>query len=248
MKGSFFQKPFEYRLVVEGETWAQGETLRGSLEARLHGGSDPLPKLRLQLANGELKKVRAKDPAAFEPVHSIALAPKSFGEPVEWSIPTRLDFPITDSGSSLFLLYGREDEPAQSLGQLQLNLVPAPVIQEFIRIFTIRFRFVLKTLKAGKKGSVEAKLTPPAGSALSNLEFAAVKFSFAAEDLNVAYSFQVKTVDATSASSLTFKKAKRETQQDFQKSSYLTPSGRFDDDAFEAGIREALKEAEPKLS
>ncbi len=39
MKGTFFQKPIEYKIEVEGETWSQGDVVKGQLIVNNHGDS-----------------------------------------------------------------------------------------------------------------------------------------------------------------------------------------------------------------
>ena len=51
MKGTFFQKPLELNLLVEGETWRQGDPITGSLTIKNHGSTEfALSELRMQVA------------------------------------------------------------------------------------------------------------------------------------------------------------------------------------------------------
>ena len=36
MKGTFFQRPVEYNLWIDGESWRQGDTVSGELTVRNH--------------------------------------------------------------------------------------------------------------------------------------------------------------------------------------------------------------------
>ena len=59
MKGMNSQNGVEFRIQFEGETWAQGDTLRGVLVSK------PEQKLRVVLAEGIDKKVRSKSEDAY---------------------------------------------------------------------------------------------------------------------------------------------------------------------------------------
>ena len=66
MRGAFFQKPLEFRLLVEGESWNQGDPIAGSLSVMNHGAEEiPHHEMAIFLACGELGKVRLKSPDAF---------------------------------------------------------------------------------------------------------------------------------------------------------------------------------------
>ena len=250
MKGTFFQKPLEFRLEVDGEMWAQGDKITGSLVAKNHG-SDPvtLNEFRVALAHGELKKVRAKSPEAFKilntatgPSGAKLEAQNEFTLP--WSFETNRNGPITDTSSSLFLLYGRGDVNEQ-LGQIQLTMNPDSVIQEIIQIFVIAFRFVVKTRKFAK-GSVEVKLAPPDAKAFAAVEQLILNFCYEGETVHLSYSFGVKKVEAT-ASSFEMVKDKKVFAQSFTPGQYRTASGRFNHDPIETTIREVISQVEKKV-
>ena len=165
MKGTSFQKPLELSLQVEGEAWKQGDRITGALVAKNHGGeSVPLREIYVRLAHGSLKQVRQKSADAFEQISAVAgdasgMLAAGAEARISWSFQTDRNCPITDSSSSVFLLYGR-GEALESLGQLQLTVHPDEVIQEFLKVLTIQFHFVVKTRKASKRG-VDVKLAPP---------------------------------------------------------------------------------------
>ena len=250
MKGTFFQKPLEFRLQVDGESWNQGNAISGTLVAKNHGNeSVPMDHVRVALAHGLLRHVHAKDPDAFEILNTTSgqagdklEAQKEFTLP--WKFQTERNTPITDNLSSLFLVYGK-GEATEQLGQLQLKMIPDPVIEEFIQIFIISYRFVVKSRKHSK-GTVEVKLAPPDAKAFASLEQLIVKFHFEGETVHLAYSFGVKKVEATAAS-VDMKKAKKEFEQEFKPLQYKTASGRFNHDAVEAEIRQVMAQVESKV-
>jgi hypothetical protein len=250
MKGTSFQKPLEFNLQVEGESWHQGDPIAGVLTIKNHGG-DPiaLDDVGVRLAHGHLKKVRMKSSDAFKVLDSSLIegsekiAPQKdfvFG----WRFETDRNFPVTDSLGSIFLLYG-QGEATEKLAQLQLPIHPYWVIEEFLKVFQVGFRFVLMASKSGK-GSVELKLVPPTAKTFATLDYLTLSLSFEEETLRVRYSFHVKKIEATAASVDT-KKLKKESEWTFSREQYLTASGRFNHESVESAIREALALVEAKV-
>ncbi|MEK6579332.1 MAG: hypothetical protein AABZ55_08920, partial [Bdellovibrionota bacterium] len=136
MKGIFFKYPLEFQLHVDGETWKQGDFIQGRLIVKNRGAAPvSLNSIQVQLALGELKKVRAKSEHAFKAIETAPLKTSENLIPekeysLEWKFKTDRNCPISDASSSLFLLYGSGEDPKQ-LGQLQANIQPEFVIQEF---------------------------------------------------------------------------------------------------------------------
>lgn len=250
MKGTFFKKPLELRLLVEGESWRQGDPVSGELSVR-NTGSESFPSegLCVRLARGELRKVRAKSPDAFQEIASAAFGPSSALEAgkesvMKWSFPTDRNCQITDSLASLFLLYGNGEDSTQ-IGQLQLKFDPDEVIQEFIQRLQVNFRFVAQSRKS-RKGWVEYKLDPPSAKAYATLEQLALSFRFHGEALEVRYVFQVKKIESTAAA-LDLKKGTLELAQTFTPSQYRLPSGRINHDLMESSLKEALGQVEARI-
>lgn len=236
MKGAFFNQNREYRLETEKESWAQGDPIRGALSVRLHGAA-PAVHAKVLLAHGDLKAVRAKSADAFEVLAEAAISDANGGQ---WEFPTDRNVAITDSGGSLFLLYGAADAPPESLGQLQLTVKPAEVVEKFLDVLRTRFRFVQKFVKAEKHG-MHAKLMPPESKALAFVEQLILRFSFADEALNLTYEFTVHAFEATE-SAVASKKKKKKREIQLSPADYRTASGRWNDERFEAEIASALAE------
>jgi len=250
MKGTFFQKPFEFNLKVEGETWRQGDPVSGSLTVKNHGptATQEMNEVRVQLVRGELKKVRAKSADAFTPLTAVKTATAS---PVQkelaagndlsfpWSFETDRNCQITDSLGSLFVIYGY-GQADEKIGQLQLNFEPFGLIQDFLQIVTIQFRFVIKSRKS-RKGAVEVKLSPPTSKNFLKLEGLTLTFRMSGEDLEVEYGFNLKKMEA-SAAGVEINKEKKELVQTYAPHEYRIPSGRLNHERLEAGIQEALNQ------
>jgi hypothetical protein len=248
MKGTFFQRPLEFNILIDGETWNQGDSVQGTLTIKNHGSSPALVNdLRVDLAHGDLKKVRQKSPEAFKSMttatYKAEVAPQS-STSFDWKFETDRNCPITDNSGSLFILYGKGTALDQ-LGHLELAIQPYWIIQEFLKTINIQYRFVVKTQKA-TKGWVEVKLAPPDSQLFVTVEHLILSFRFNGETLEVKYLFNVKAIEAT-ASSFDVKKKKKECVQTFEPSQYLTSFKRFNHEHIEQAIKSALELVQAKV-
>lgn len=243
MKGTFFQKPLEFNLKVEGETWRQGEPVSVSVSIKNHG-SDlvELSTIGAYLAYGGLKKVRERTPGAFEVLEKAKELQGSLKPSEDFSFShsfsTDRNCPITDNSRSLFLVYGQGNE-LEKLGMLQLVFQPYPLIEEFLNVFQTSFRFVRKSQSSLKRG-VEVKLGPPTSKTFAALESLSLVFRFEGDALDIQYTFNTKTVEANAAS-VDLKKKKTQLSRTYTPDLYLRPSGRFDHERVEPAIREDLE-------
>ena len=240
MKGTSFQKPLEFNLSVDGESWRQGDAISGLLKTRSHGTEDGTEaidwsEIGVYLAHGDLKKIRAKTEGAFK----IIASHTATSEESQWKFQTDLSAPVTDSTSSLFLIYGF-GKAYEKLGQLQVNLTPSQVLEDFLKIFQIQHGFVRKSVKAGK-GKTETKFAPPSSKEFVRLELLLIKAHFAGETLEVECEFNEKKIEA-SAAALEVKKQKKQIKQSFGSTQYRTSSGRFNYETMEAAVAEILKQ------
>jgi hypothetical protein len=252
VKGKSFQKPFELSLLVEGESWRQGDSIQGTLAIKNHSSEMvSLDEIQVQLVLGDLKKVKQKSEGAFKSLGYPPVLAQGQLEPQQevtfpWKFETDRNCPITDNSGSLFLLYGPgTGESFEKVGHLQLIVSPFAVIEDFMKDLETHFRFIRKSQKSGKK-SVEVKYLPPDSRAFASLDHLVLLFSFESEKLDVKYVFQVKKVEA-SAATIELKKQKREVSQSFTPDQYFLPSGRFNHERIEESIREALSSVESKV-
>lgn len=240
MKGAFFQKPYEFGLRIDGETWNQDDTVAGELTVKNQGG-ESLNKdaFKVCLVYGDLRKVRARAEGCFDVIASADL-----GESGSWSFKLDRNSPITDSSSSLFIAYG-SGNALEKVGQLQLIVHPDKIIQEYLAVLQTDFRFVIRTQKMSK-GRVEIKLVPPASKAFAMLEHLMLSFQFKGDALEAQYLFHTKKIEATAAS-VDMKKEKKQTTHSIPPEAYLLPSGRFNHEKVGTFIQEALNHVESKL-
>ena len=133
MKGTFFQKPLELLLHVDGESWKQGDTITGNLNVKNHNSeSVSLKDFGVTLVFGASKKIKAKDPNAFEFQGeklfegSAEVAGGSETE-LAFSFILEKNAPISEKSQGLFMLCGYKDKPFEG-GMLELNVLPIETI------------------------------------------------------------------------------------------------------------------------
>ena len=151
MKGTFFQRPLEYKLDIEGESWEQGSTIKASLIINNHSSEEvDLSNIGAHLCLATTKKLKAKDDTAFTFLETIPMtqafvkANSSVDLNFLFSLPT--DCAITENTLSLYILCGNKNKPFDG-GILQLNIVPTSTITSFIEVFENFFKFKFKALK-----------------------------------------------------------------------------------------------------
>ncbi|MFL5813427.1 MAG: hypothetical protein ACJ763_07595 [Bdellovibrionia bacterium] len=250
MKATFFQKPNEFNLNIEGESWRQGDPVSGSLLIRNHGTEAlDASEIRVVLAHGAITKVRKKDAGAFTVVSEQAMSSEPGAPKIvpgsqasfQWKFETDRNCTVTEKGSSLFILYGR-GESLDSLGQIQLVIHPYFIIQEYLNSIQTQFRFVLKSFRT-TKGWLECKLSPPSARNFASVEQLLLSFRFDGDTLMAHYSFDVKKLEALAATT-SISKQKREFEQNYNSMQYLR-NGRFNFDEIEASIRDVMNQLNP---
>lgn len=193
MKGTFFQKPFEFNLDVPGEQWFQGQELKGTLRVTNHApSSDQFPEnLGIALAIGKNKKVKAKSSDAFEIVDTVSL---SSSDQVNFNFKLPINGPISDKTQSYYLVYG---DLAAKEGHLQLNVDSSLTFKPLLDVLDIFFRFKLKEKKFNKK-SIEFKFIAPDAKEFKQLDTLILNMS-EDEDLTIHINatFNLKNVGIT---------------------------------------------------
>jgi hypothetical protein len=245
MRGSFFAKPLEIIIEIDGERWKQGETVRGRLALR-NRGSTPFSAggFDVQLCRAQLSAVKKKSETAFKLLqkHEISGEIAAGGElSSEFHFDLGLNAPVTDSVSSAFITCGP--------GALQLQIEPSLVIQEFTSTLQAQHHFGFKGYKQSKAG-VGARFSAPDGQRFSALEDLVLTLQFTEEsghpDLEVEYDFQVKQVGSGPLPTKTTM-VSRKVEQVLTSVDYLTSSGRVNFDVIQKFVAEAVSTVESKI-
>jgi len=243
MKGVFIHNQLEYRVEVRADDFCQGDSLPCVVSVKNHGSSSQtLSKLRLDLALGDIIKVRDKKEAAFTILCSAECpAPNGIAagecKSVEWTFKLDENCPISDKSQSLYLLYGSGDADG-ALGQLPISVRPQRYIQQILGIFESFFQFVLKGCKSAD-GWVKAKLKPSNARRLSYVEELVLGFRFEDQTLVLRYVFRVKRLQ-TSGLAVGVKKVKTTVEQRLEPGTYTLTAQHVDHEVIKTKIEEAL--------
>lgn len=249
MRGVFFNSGLEFRLEVTGNDFHQGDTVPCVLTVKNHGDSGTeLSDLKLQLAVGTLKKVKAKAADAFQILASAdtasvtTIGPKS-EQTVSWTVELDKNYPITDKNQSLYFLYGNSSD-SSAVGQLLLTVALHPHIESIFSTLDTVFQFVPKGVTS--KGSWStAKLKPPSARKFSLVDELNLSCRFDNDALELKYNFTVKRFEGTTTVGV--KKAKTEVEQRFDPTQYLFGGNFVHQEFVETSIKEAMSSVTTEL-
>ncbi len=196
MKAVLFDKPLEYNLHIEGESWKQGEKIKGNIKVKNHIND----KLTLQnfnafLAIGDIKKIKNKDNKGYKIINIIDYNPTINLDPTS---ETSLDFEfqletnceITQKNSSLYIICGSKENLANSI-QLQLNILPIDTISSYFEILENFYRFKVKSLK-NKKDYIEATIQTPNTKELGGVQKCSLLIKVNNKNLELVYQYKLK--------------------------------------------------------
>lgn len=198
MKGTFFNKPLEWNIETVGESWQQGDTLKGTLLVKNHGTEiTSLENSGVGLAHADIKKVHSRTEGAIKPeVTSTFLQTELLPgatATLDFSFPISANGAVTDKKSSYYLAFGKNFIE----GQLQIKVEPKVLFTRLTGLLDTFYRFKVKEIKGTKKG-VEFKLLPPTSREMANIESLLLTFSMQEDQLELNFNFQVKRLDTSS--------------------------------------------------
>jgi hypothetical protein len=198
MKATYFNMPLEWNIETVGESWKQGETLKGTLKVKNHGNeTHALLEAGVGLAHAEIKKVHARAEGALKILEKIVINQTELAAgaeaQMEFSFVISSNGAITDKKSSYYLSFGQNF----CEGQLQVKVVPKLLYSKIVGLLDTFHRFKQKELKAAKSG-VEYKLFPPTSRDMANIDSLLLTLSMQEENLNLKFNFQVKRLDTSS--------------------------------------------------
>jgi hypothetical protein len=198
MKGTFFSKPLEWNIETTGESWQQGETLKGVLRVKNHGTqNESLADTGVVLAHADIKKVHSRTEGALKPECTAKFTetelPAGAEVGLDFAFTISPNGAVTDKKASYYLGFGKNCSDSQ----LQVKVEPKNLYSKIVGLLDTFHRFKLKEIKAVKKG-VEFKLLPPTSRDMANIETLLLTFSMEEESLVMKYDFQVKKLDTSS--------------------------------------------------
>lgn len=197
MKGTYFNKPLEWNVETDKESWVQGESIKGILRLKNHS-SEPieLTDAGVAIACADIKKIHARSQGALKFEATAIFLEKTLMPSMGIELPFELKLPdncaVTDKKSSYYLAYGI----GHSESHLMLKIEPNTLFTKVIGLLDTFYRFKLKEYKSAKNG-VEYKLIPPTARDMANLESLNLIFALQESNLRMEYDFQVKKLDTS---------------------------------------------------
>lgn len=250
MRSVYIQQPLEYQIDVEGESWNQGEVVKGQIRIRNMSSKTVAVKTsQIILAHGLKKAFKEGTMVPWEVLEKqvvaqdIALQAGSeltFG----WNFNLSTDCPITDKQGGLYLLFGG-DEALTEGGRLNLQINLHPILQNYLQTFTTQFRFLEKYQKR-KSEWTEVKLIPPDSREYPNMDYVLCFLRIHDEQLEAHYRFKMSGLGRT-GEKMTVTKKNRELEQSIPPEKYLQPGGFPNRACFRENIDQALNIARPEV-
>ena len=197
MKGTFFNKPLEWNIETDKESWLQGEKINGILRIKNHSAElVELSDAGVAIAYADIKKVHARTEGAMKFDAKVLFSETVLKGQEQKELPFALTLPVnsgvTDKKASYYLTYGQK----HSESHLMLKVEPKVLFGKIISLMDTFFRFKVKEYKAVKNG-VEYKLIPPTARDMANLDSLHLILSMQEENLQMEYDFQVKKLDTS---------------------------------------------------
>ncbi|RLA61029.1 MAG: hypothetical protein DRQ89_11935 [Epsilonproteobacteria bacterium] len=197
MKGTFFQRPLELTLNINGESWKQGDTINGNLSVKNHGTeSVSLKDFGVILSFGAVKKIKIKDPKAFtflgEQIFKVSEITGGSEIELPFSFSLAEDAPISEKSAAFYILCGYKEKPFEN-GMLEVHVLPCEIITNLFQVFENLLRFKVKALK-NKKDCIEATITVPTGKEYSSVQQLKVLVKMTGDKLNIDFNFKLKKI------------------------------------------------------
>jgi hypothetical protein len=250
MRSVYIQQPLEYQIDVEGESWNQGEVVKGQIRIRNMSSKTVAVKTsQIILAHGLKKAFKEGTMVPWEVLEKQVVAQDialQAGSELTlgWNFNLSTDCPITDKQGGLYLLFGG-DETLTEGGRLNLQINLHPILQNYLQTFTTQFRFLEKHQKR-KSELTEVKLIPPDSREYPNMDYVLCFLRIHDEQLEAHYRFKMSGLGRT-GEKMTITKKNREIEQSIPQGKYLQPGGFPNRACFRENIDQALNIARPEV-
>ena len=250
MRSVYIQQPLEHQIEVDGESWNQGEVVKGQLRIRnMSNKTGAVKTSQIIIAHGLKKAFKGgtgvpwevlEKQVAAENITLQAGSEQTFG----WNFNLSTDCQITDKQGGLYLLFGG-DEALTEGGRLNLQVNLHPILQNYLQTFTTQFRFLEKYQKR-KSEWTEVKLIPPDSREYPNMDYVLCFLRIHDEQLEAHYLFKMSGLGRT-GEKMTVTKKNRELEQSIPPGKYLQPGGFPNRACFRENIDQALNIARPEV-
>jgi len=250
MRSVYIQQPPEHQIEVDGESWNQGEVVKGQIRIRNMSSKTVAVKTsQIVLAHGLKKAFKEGTMVPWEVLEKQVVAQEialqagsklTFG----WNFDLSTDCQITDKQGGLYLIFGG-DEALTEGGRLNLQINLHPILQNYLQTCTTQVRFLEKYQKR-KSGWTEVKLIPPDSREYPNMDYVLCFLRIHDEQLEAHYRFKMSGLGRT-GEKMTVTKKNRELEQSIPQGKYLQPGGFPNRACFRENIDQALNIARPEV-
>ena len=250
MRSVYIQQPLEHQIEVDGESWNQGEVVKGQIRIRnMKSKTVAVKTSQIILAHGLKKAFKEGTVVPWEVNEKQVVAQDitlQAGSELtfSWIFNLSTDCQITDKQGGLYLLFGG-DEALTEGGRLNLQINLHPILQNYLQTFTTQFRFLEKYQKR-KSEWTEVKLIPPDSREYPNMDFVLCFLRIHDEQLEAHYRFKMSGLGRT-GEKMTVTKKNRELEQSIPPGKYLQPGGFPNRACFRENIDQALNIARPEV-
>lgn len=189
MKSTYFSKPLEFSINVNGESWKQGEVVAGDIEVKNHSGEEiDLSQYSLSLCIADIKKIQKKDAKGILVLEELTI------ENAQQGFSFKLDdnCPITQKSSGPYIVCGKKGELIDG-HHLALQVSPSELVSNILEVLENFMRFKVKSLKP-KKESLEAVIILPTVKEFTSVSQFKLNLTKDNDNLKLDYLFKIKKV------------------------------------------------------
>ncbi|PIK15623.1 hypothetical protein [Halobacteriovorax sp. JY17] len=189
MKSTYFRKPLEFSIEVNGESWKQGDSISGKVSVSDHSGENSdLSEFGIFLCIGDLKKIQKKDNRGITILDECLLHKSE----VEFNFSLDENCQITQKSSGPYLIVGKKEDLLEG-HHLALQVGPSELVSNILEVLENFMRFKVKSLKP-KKDSLEAVITLPTIKEFTSISSFKLNLKKNVDDLLLDYDFKIKKV------------------------------------------------------
>ncbi|WP_127716375.1 hypothetical protein [Halobacteriovorax sp. HLS] len=188
MKSTYFNRPLEFAIDIEGDEWSQGDSLKGSVKVKNHSDENfDLSSYGIFLCKGNAKKIKLADPKGLEVVSHLLFTNY---ENNQFDFELDQNCLITEKSTGMYLVCAPKDD-LLSGQHLILQVRPSQKFSKIVEILENFLRFQTKSIKS-KKDTLEYTLNIPANKEYSSISSFKLSMSLSANDLQLNYQFKIK--------------------------------------------------------
>ena len=240
MKSTYFRKPLEFSIEVDGENWKQGDDITGTIKVSSHSSeSINFSEFGIFLCIGDQKKILKKDPKA------ITILDESILSSSEQKFSFKLDenCQISQKSSGPYLIIGKKEELLEG-HHLALQVGASELVTSILEVIENFMRFKVKSLKP-KKGSLEAVITLPTTKDFIPITSFKINLKKKGEELLLNYDFKIKKVSFEGGATTT-KDESKSFSTALTPKEYLIYGSSLNQDAIVKKVSEVLDEVKFK--